>query len=208
MQNSQLVGALLAQLKGQPLADMAQSLGISSEQTESAVATALPLLLAALGQNASQPQGAAELFSALSKDHSQAASGNGLGDLLGGLAQQLLAGNSGQNQAAGGILGHIFGNKLPQAEAQLGQATGLSTGLVDQLLKLLAPVVMAFLAKQVMSGGMNANDLGKTLGAEKAQIQQQGGLGSVLGGLLDQDGDGQFGLSDLVKLGSGFLSKR
>ena len=80
--------------------------------------------------------------------------------------------------------------------------------MVDQLLKLLAPVVMAFLAKQVMSGGMDANDLGKTLGAEKAQIQQQGGLGSVLGGLLDQDGDGQFGLSDLVKLGSSFLSKR
>ena len=77
MQSSQLVGALLAQLKGQPLADMAQSLGISSEQTESAVATALPLLLAALGQNASQPQGAAELFSTLSKDHCQAASGNG-----------------------------------------------------------------------------------------------------------------------------------
>ena len=48
MQNSQLVGALLAQLKGQPLAEMAQSLGISSEQTELAVATALPLLLAAL----------------------------------------------------------------------------------------------------------------------------------------------------------------
>ncbi|HBP04040.1 MAG TPA: calcium-binding protein, partial [Stenotrophomonas sp.] len=40
----------------------------------------------------------------------------------------------------------------------------------------------------------------------KQQVQQQGGLaGGLLGSLLDQDGDGQLGVGDLLKLGGNLL---
>ena len=68
---------------------------------------------------------------------------------------------------------------------------------------------MAFLAQRVSAGGLNADALGQVLGQEKAQVQQQGGLGGgLLGALLDQDGDGQVGLSDLMKIGGNFLGGR
>ena len=76
---------LLAQLQGAPMQQIAQQLGASSQQIESAVGAALPLLLGALGQNATQPQDAAALFNALERDHGQATP-QGLGDLLGAAA--------------------------------------------------------------------------------------------------------------------------
>ena len=89
-----------------------------------------------------------------------------------------------------------------------GQATGLGAN-AGQLLQMLAPIVMAFLAQRVSAGGLSADGLGQVLGQEKAQVQQQGGLGGgLLGALLDQDGDGQVGLSDLMKIGGSFLGGR
>ena len=95
-----------------------------------------------------------------------------------------------------------------RAQDSLGQATGLGAN-AGQLLQMLAPIVMAFLAQRVSAGGLSADGLGQVLGQEKAQVQQQGGLGGgLLGALLDQDGDGQVGLSDLMKIGGSFLGGR
>lgn len=74
---------------------------------------------------------------------------------------------------------------------------------------MLAPIVMSFLAQRVSAGNLSADNLGQALGQEKARVQQQGGLGGgLLGALLDQDGDGQVGLSDLMKIGGSFLGGR
>lgn len=192
-----LTDGLLAQLQGAPLAQISQQLGLSPQQAQGAVSAALPLLMGALGNNASKPEGAANLFGALQRDHAGA---GGIGDLLGSVL-----GGGGQGEA---ILGHIFGGGSQQGAAQnLGQATGLQSGQAQTLLKLLAPIVMAYLAKQMGSGKADsASGLGALLGQEQAQIRQEGGVGGgLLGKVLDQDGDGQFGVSDLIKLGSGLL---
>ncbi|NMM78273.1 calcium-binding protein [Rhodococcus sp. SRB_17] len=197
-----LVDELMAHLQGAPLQQMAQQLGTSPEQTQNAVGTALPLLLGTLGRNAAQPQGAMDLFGALQRDHANSPDLGGLlGSLLGGGGA---APESPQTDGAG-ILGHIFGGNRQRAEEGLGQATGLGAG-AGKLLQLLAPVVMAFLAKRMTTGGMDAGSLSETLGQERARAQQQGGLGGgLLGSLLDQDGDGHVGLSDLLKMGGGLL---
>ena len=79
-----LTDELLSQLQGAPLQQIASQLGTNPSQAQSAVAAALPMLLGALGRNAAQPQGAADLFGALQRDHvGRAAGGGGLGDLLG-----------------------------------------------------------------------------------------------------------------------------
>ncbi|WCM89875.1 DUF937 domain-containing protein [Acidovorax sp. NCPPB 3576] len=203
-----LADELMAQLQGAPLQQLSSQLGTDATQTRSAVETALPLLLGALGRNAAQPQGAEALLGALQRDHLPAATGSGGGLDLGGLLGSLLGGGGGSAGSGADILSHVFGSQRPQAEAGLGQATGLGAN-AGQLLQWLAPIVMSFLAQRVQSGGLDAGSLGRTLGHERERAQQQGGLGGgVLGSLLDQDGDGQVGLSDLVKLGGGLLGGR
>lgn len=208
--SSSLVEQLLGQLQGAPMQQMAQQLGVNSQQIQSAVGAALPMLLGALGNNASQPQGAADLMGALQRDHSQSLP-QGLGG-LGGLLGAVLGGGAGNAQSplgqGGAILGHILGDKRGQAEASLGQATGLGAN-AGQLLSMLAPIVMAFLANRVQAGNMDASSLGRTLEQERAQVQQQGGLGgNLLGSLLDQNGDGKLDVGDLFKLGASFLGNR
>ncbi len=197
---------LAAQLQGAPTSQFAQQLGISQEQSSAAISAALPLLMGALGRNASEPQGAQALFGALQKDHAGVDIGSVLGAVLGGGGQT--------RQADGaGILGHIFGGQQARAETGVAQATGLGQGQASQLLKMLAPIVMAYLAKRMMSGsasqpGGGAQALGGLLGQEQQQIRQQGGLGGgLLGAVLDQDGDGQLGIGDLMKLGGLFGKK-
>ncbi|OZI24181.1 calcium-binding protein [Bordetella genomosp. 7] len=196
---------LYAQLQGAPMQQLAQQLGSDTAQTQSAVGAALPLLLGALGQNAAQPQGAQDLFGALQRDHNGGADlGSLLGSLLGGGAPA-----EGGQLDGGAILGHVFGQNCDRAEQNLGQATGLGGSNAAQLLKLLAPIVMAFLAKRMQGSGMDADSLGATLTHERDAARQQGGVGGdLLGSLLDQDGDGQVGLGDLLKIGGSLLNGR
>ena len=204
-----LTEELLSQLQGAPLQQIADQLGTNPSQAQSAVAAALPMLLGALGRNAAQLQGAADLFGALQRDHvGRAAGGGGLGDLLGSVLGGMGGGGVGASADGASILGHIFGGNQQRAEAGLGQATGLGAN-AGQLLQILAPIVMAFLAQRTQAGGMDAGSLGAVLGREHAQVRQQGGVGGdLLGSLLDQDGDGQVGLGDLIKLGGGLLGGR
>lgn len=199
MMSPSLASDLLGQLQGQPIQQISQQLGLPQAQASGAVEAALPLLLGALGRNAGQPAGADALFGALQRDH--AGTGN-----LGGLLGSVLGGD-GQGEK---ILGHIFGAKQPVAAEGLGAATGLQGDKANLLLKILAPIVMAYLAKrifgQAQGGTRDAQGLGQILGEEQQQIRQQGGVGGgLLGAVLDQDGDGQLGLGDLLKLGGGVL---
>lgn len=196
---------LLAQLQGAPLQQISQQLGIDQNQASSAVGAALPLLMGALGKNASQPQGAEALFGALQKDH---AGGGGIGDLLGAV----LGGAQSRQTNGAGMLGHIFGGQQARAEQSLGAATGLGGDRAGQLMKILAPIVMGYLAKRMFSGNAGsggnptADLLGAVLGQEQQQVREQGGIGGgLLGAVLDKDGDGDVDLSDVLKLGGGLF---
>ena len=227
--NASLVDELMAQLQGAPMQQISQQLGTDQQQAGDAVGMALPMLLGSLGHNAQQPGGADALFNALQghMPDQQPQQAMGLGGLdLGGLLGSVLGGGGGAGGGLGGlgglasalgggsgggagdILGHIFGGNQQNAGNSLGQASGLGAG-GGQLLQILAPIVMAFLANRVQSGGLDTGALGNMLGQEKSRVQQQGGAGGgLLGSLLDQDGDGQLGLGDLLKMGAGFLNNR
>lgn len=212
--SASLADQLFAQLQGEPLQQIAQQLGTSPEQTRGAVSAALPLLMGALGRNAQQPGGADALLNALQRDHADAAPAapaEGGGMDWGGLLGAVLggSGSGGAAPSAGAdILGHIFGGQQRQAASGLGEATGLGAN-AGQLLQVLAPIVMAFLAQHVKASGMDAGALGDTLGQEHARVQQQGGLaGGLLGSLLDQNGDGKLDLGDLLKVGGSLFGGR
>lgn len=202
--NESLAASLFQQLQqGQGLQQVSQQLGIDPNQASTAVSAALPLLMGAMGRNAQQPQGAQALLGALQRDHAPASGG---GFDLGGLLGSVLGGGGGGGGAgagagnAAGILGHVFGGNSDRAAQGLSQATGLDSGKTSQLLAILAPIVMSFLAQRFANGG-NPAQLSQALGQE-AQAASSGGL---LTAVLDQDGDGQLGIGDLLKLGGGLF---
>lgn len=196
---SSITDGLLGQLQGQPLDQMSQKLGLSSAQTRNAVAAALPLLIGALGRNAREPQGAQSLFGALQRDHVGQDPQQVLGSALGGGGQ----GNE--------ILGHIFGQRQQIAEQGLGTAAGVDPGRANMLLRWLAPVALAYLAKQMYErrqakAGASASPAAPTpevlqeqLGQEEREITQQGGIGGgLLGAIFDRNQDGKVDFSDLL----------
>lgn len=197
-----LTASLLSQIQGPALQQVSQTLGLDQNQASQAVTAALPLLMGALGNNAAQPQGAQSLLNALQRDHLGGGGGGGGLD-LGGLLGAVLGGGGNAPATNGqGILGHVFGQQTPQAAQLLGNKTGLDSGRAGQLLAILAPIVMSFLAQRFARQG-NASDLSQALGQEAPQAANAGGIGGVLN-MFDQDGDGQFGLSDVM----GILGKR
>ena len=191
---------LINHLQGEPLARISDQLGLSQTQVAEATQAAMPLLLGALGRNASQTAGAESLFNALQDDHAGLDIGSVLGSVLGGGGQ------------GAQILAHVFGGRQSRAEDALGTATGLGGDRAAGLLKILAPLVLAYLARRMLSveaggGGATATPamLGQVLGEEHERVVQQQSRGGLLAAVLDQDGDGKLGLGDVAKIGSGLF---
>jgi hypothetical protein len=193
------------QLSGSNLTQLSRQIGADEATTSQAVQAALPMLLGGLARNASSPDGAVSL-------------GNALNDHRGGLMENLggLLGNA-ESGAGAGILGHIFGQKRETVETGVGQATGLKQQQVGKLLMVLAPIVMAALARrqqaqqeqQVPLPGSatpapsEASGLPDIVQREAQEAQQRAptGLGGLLG-MLDRDGDGN-PLNDIGRMAGG-----
>ena len=195
---------LYSRLQDGHIARIGQQLGIPQVQAQSAVAAALPLLVGALGRNAQQPQGASSLFDALGRH-----AGVGVGNAMDAAMRD--------GEDGGSILGHIFGRRQGSASQGLGAATGLGNEKAGALLRLLAPVVMAYLAKRMYerrhandsastpaeipsaTGAPTSTGLSSMLGQENEHIARQGGVGSkLLSAVLDRDHDGDVDFSDLA----------
>ena len=190
-----LLDLVTQQLGGNGIRQLSQQIGADEQQTAGAVQMALPVLLGGLAKNAQSPDGAQALGRALDKDHDPGLLDN-LGAMLGGGGAGALGG------AGAGILGHVLGGRQPAVEQGLGKATGLNGSQIGKLLMLLAPIVMAALAKQKQQRGVDSGGLGGMLAGEREELQrsnpQLGGLASM----LDRDGDGSI-VDDLAKMAGG-----
>src|SRR5262245_17161980 len=121
---------LLGQQGGnQALGQLSQSVGADQSSVNSAVQMALPMIMGALSQNASQPGGADQIIDALQNDHD--------GSILNDTGNVVA---SAQQADGGGILGHILGQKQTMAAQQISQNTGLDSGQVAQIMLTLAPM--------------------------------------------------------------------
>jgi hypothetical protein len=175
-----LTQSLLQQLAGGGLSNISQQLGADEKTTQSALSTALPLLVSALANNASKPAGSESLHQALVKDHD-----GSILDNLGGFLGNPEAANG------AGILKHILGGQQPAVAQQLTQNTGLDTAQVMQLLQIAAPLVMGALGQQQKQQNLDTNSLPTFLAGEQQKAQQANpDMMSTLNSLLDFDKDG------------------
>jgi len=187
-----LLGLLGGALDERTMESLGAKVGASPAATSNAVSTAVPLLLGQLQRNAASG-GASSLLSALDRDHD----GSVLDDLAGFLGQ-------GPSTSGGRALDHIFGGRKETIESAVSRSSGLQSGQVQQLLAMLAPLVLGALGKawqkSPATGGEGLTDL---LGSAVGQMQKQNsGVGGLLGGLLDSDGDGSV-VDDLLEKGLG-----
>lgn len=198
---------LLGQQQGsEAVEQISQNVGADSNAVNSAIQMALPAILGGLAQNASTPQGAENLNNALEQDHDGGILDNlgGLGSLIFGGAQQPTAPTP--QVDAGGILGHIFGNRQGQIAEQVSQNSGLNMGQTAQLLMMLAPIVMGYLGRQKQEQNLDPGGLSNWLGGQQQQIQQspQGGF---LNSILDRDGDGS-AMDDIASMAMNYMTNR
>ncbi|MDR7033057.1 DUF937 domain-containing protein [Mesorhizobium sp. BE184] len=193
-----LIDMLANAQNGQGIDQLARQFGLSQQQAQTAVEALMPAFSQGLKRNASDPYGVSAFMSALAsgqhakyfEDASKAFSPQGV-------------------QEGNGILGHLFGSKdLSRAvAAQASQATGLGQQTLQQMLPVIASMVMGGLFKQSTNqmqgaGGFGGNNpLGQII---EEMMKQSGGMG---GGQttpqqrqapqsqnpLDQLGDNPFG---------------
>jgi hypothetical protein len=167
---------LSGQQSGQ-IQQLARNFGIGEDQVQAAVSQLMPALSQGMKNNISSDSGLDGLIRALQTGGHQKYldQPESLTD-----AQAVIDGN--------GILGHILGSKdVSRAVADRASTnTGLESGILKQMLPLVASMMMGSLSKQT-SGG-----------------QAGGGVGDLLGGLLDTGGDGSV-VDDLLGMAGRFL---
>ncbi len=172
-----------------------KQIGQNEAKTSSALSAALPLILGAMKNNASTPQGAEGLMGALSNKHD--------GKLLDNLGDSL--GNSDVLSDGAGILGHVFGGKQQNVAQAVSAKSGIDVGSAANLLQMAAPVIMAYLGKQKRDNNVNdGNGIGDLLGSllgSGAKNEQ-----SMITKILDADGDGSV-IDDLIGMAAGGKKK-
>ena len=183
----------------QIIAGISNKVGTTEGETSSVLSSVLPSLVGSMLNNSTTSEGQSGLLEAL------------LGGKHDGSILDNLSGFLGNDDTTdgGNILGHVLGNNQQNVQNQVSQNTGVSSDKIAMIMKIVAPILLGYLAKKAMGSGMNNNGetidgggLGGLLGGLlKGQSQQQQAPkneGNILTSILDQDGDGQLGLGDAV----------
>jgi hypothetical protein len=184
---NELLESLRTQLSQDRVRRISDRIGADPRLTQTAIDDSLPLLLGALGAEASDPNAAPGLRRALAEDHD--------GSLLDELDDYIDGNVSGRRADGPGILDHALGDRRTTAERAMAQKSGLDMKSIGPLLAILAPIVMNMLGRrqQQRGGGFGLDDLlGGILGGQPAGSPGTGTrsrsqslddlLGSILGG--------------------------
>lgn len=153
---------------GQGMDLLARQFNLSRQQAELAVEALAPAFSQGLKQNVSDPYGIANFLQALSSgQHAR-------------YFEDAQAAFSPQGVTEGnGILGHLFGSKdLSRAvAAQAAQATGIGQNILQQMLPVIASMIMGGLFKQTAGQTQQAQASNNPLGQILEQMMRQGGMG-------------------------------
>ncbi|OMQ43901.1 DUF937 domain-containing protein [Ensifer sp. 1H6] len=172
---SNLVSYIAQMLTPDMIARIASVLGLDSSKVQSAVAAAVPAILAGLTGVAAQPGGAQKIADSAKQ---QSGSLDNLMGMLAGGDQVSLAQNGSQ------IISSLFCAKDGSALATaIGGVSGMDQRASGSLLATLAPLVMGGLAQQ-SGGDLSANGIAGLLASQKDNIAAAlpSGVRDLLGG--------------------------
>lgn len=166
-----------------PVGDIAKKLGIPEDVADAAVKQVLPGLIGGLAANASTSAGSASLEKALSQHTSAPKSVDEIDT------------NDGAK-----IVKNVFGDNADQVAAKLADGhpkPNVTMDIIKQVLPIVAPIVLSYLATQMLapkqtaapkktttSAGSGGIDLGGMLGTLLSDPNTQQMVGGLLSGLL------------------------
>jgi len=164
---------LLAQI---PTSDIASKIGVDEGEVNKAVQLLVPVLVGGLHENAQDPDHASKIESAADSH---------VGLLDGGVNLDHVDEQKGQ-QAIARIFG---GNDAAQVASALAGGGGGDSNLLKQLLPILAPIVLAYVGKQLSGksgapAGAGGGALNDVLGSILGGMGGNKSLGTVLGNVL------------------------
>lgn len=168
-----------------PIGDIAQKLGVDRSVAEAAVEVAVPAIVGGMAANAKDDDGAASLQKALG--HHKGKAPKKLADIDESDGEKIVA--------------NVFGAKKDDvaraaATKAASKAEGFDIGpIVQQVLPIIAPIVLAWVANQFLGGSAkpepvkkeeasSGNPLGDLLGGLISSKEGQDLLAGALGGLL------------------------
>lgn len=155
-----------------PTQEIASKLGVDEGEVNSAVKTLVPALVGGIQQNVQ----ADDIDS--SKLESDVAQQGASGLLDGGVSVDQVDAKAGDQ-----FIARIFGGNDSNAVASALAGGGAgNSDLIKKLLPILAPIVLAYIGKQLTKGSAPAQP--------QAQAAGGGGLGDVLGSILGGAGGG------------------
>ena len=174
-----LMSLVMQQLDGDQTRQIAEQVGIDPAQVRQAAAGALPHVMS--GMSALQGGGGGTDLGGVLEGLGGA---GGLGSVLGGL---MGGGGSASAGGLGDVLGQMFGQRHGDVTSDVSRQTGLQHGQAQKLVMMLLPLLIsAWQQYQARQAGA-----GLAPGQTQPRVATSGGgLGDVLGGLLDKDHDG------------------
>lgn len=192
---TELLDAVMGQLGGDRLSQIANAIGADEAATQKGIQSALPALLGGLAANAAKPDGAEALDRALERHDGS------VFDNLTGVMADRTEGNK--------IVKHVLGDKETGVANALAGTSGLSAGSLAKLLPMLAPLLMGVLGQKKKSGDIDLDGLGSLLGKESDSAQSaMPDLGDIFG-MLTGGGSGSNPLDSLSGvLGGGSSSSK
>jgi hypothetical protein len=150
---------------GQGVNNLAGQFGLTPEQTQAAIQAMIPAFSTGLQRTAQDPTGLGGILSQLTSGVHQ-----------GSFTDPTQANAAGG--AGGGVLGQIFGS--PQITAQISQQASQISGVSAQTIQQMMPIV----ASMLMGGlfhSMTSQGMGGILGQLAGAANSPGGLGPVAG---------------------------
>lgn len=116
---------------------ISQKTGLDQNQLSQVIAAGLPMILGGMAKNTSTQQGADSLNNALD----QHATSPVLNDPEAATSDAAV-------QDGGNILSHVFGSNNTAAADKVSQKTGIDSATTMKVLAMLAPLVMAYMARK------------------------------------------------------------
>lgn len=187
---STIVDAVHQTLSGNVTEQISDQIGADPAQTRTAMAAALPMLLAGMANQARQP-GGTEAIDQQAQNHAGVL--GGLADMLPGAGGGGGGGLSGMMAAAGGLLQSVLGRSHEDVQAGVAKTSGLDPEQTKKLLMILAPIVLGVIARHRQQSGAPAGQLGPVLEQAQQDAEQRarehspqlgGKLGEILGSIL------------------------
>lgn len=146
-----------------PLDQLAAQLGTDEATAQDLASQLIPALIGGMSANAADDSGARSLASALS-DHADSSL------LDGGVSLDQVDTQDGE-----AIVKNVFGARTPDVTQALGRGVaGGNNEMVQKLLRILAPIVLAYVASKLTKGGGAGSGSGSS-----------GAGGGILGSILD-----------------------